>query len=312
MVWTQELHTSMKFDCLGEKSPERDCSWWLTFQHPEWKSSSESSDSEVILSGSHLQGQVTLKLSRVEVIFRVKWLWSHPEWKSSSGSSDSEVILSGSHLQGQVTLKSSWVEVIFRVKWLWSHPAWKSSSESSDSEVILSGSNPQGEGLWRWLPLRMLKRQSPQPVLLRTPSPGWSNSIEVCWLCPQRIMQTNMGLPLIPLNSYFCVCNSVSWLSVLGVLSVNLSLGWFSNRTGTSDDVRRVRWIVWVLFYFDHVWLFVLRASSLIDVPVLLGSLSMQRFWATGGKRKCAVFLFNLSSHYHFYFVKYRFTSRDD
>ena len=30
-----------------------------------------------------------------------------------------------------------------------------------------------------------------------------------------------------------------------------------------------------------------------------LGSLSMQRFWATKGKWKCAVFVFNLPSHYH-------------
>ena len=38
----------------------------------------------------------------------------------------------------------------------------------------------------------------------------------------------------------------------------------------------------------------------------------MQRFWATDGNRKCAVFVFNLSSHYHIYIVKYLFTSRDD
>ena len=40
-------------------------------------------------------------------------------------------------------------------------------------------------------------------------------------------------------------------------------------------------------------------------------SLSMQRFWATDGNRTCAVFLFNLSSHYHIYIVQSLFTSRD-
>ena len=38
----------------------------------------------------------------------------------------------------------------------------------------------------------------------------------------------------------------------------------------------------------------------------------MQRFGATDGNRKCTVFVFNLSSHYHIYIVKYLFTSRDD
>ena len=42
-----------------------------------------------------------------------------------------------------------------------------------------------------------------------------------------------------------------------------------------------------------------------------IGSLSVQRFSATDGNRKCAVFLFNLSSHYPIYIVKFLFTSRD-
>ena len=37
----------------------------------------------------------------------------------------------------------------------------------------------------------------------------------------------------------------------------------------------------------------------------------MQRFRATDDNRKCAVFLFNLSSHYPIYIVKFLFTSRD-
>ena len=38
----------------------------------------------------------------------------------------------------------------------------------------------------------------------------------------------------------------------------------------------------------------------------------MQRFSATDGNRKCAVFVFNSSLHYHIYILKYLFTSRDD
>ena len=44
----------------------------------------------------------------------------------------------------------------------------------------------------------------------------------------------------------------------------------------------------------------------------LLGSLSMQRFWATDGHRKYTVFLFHLSSHYHIYIFKSLCASRDD
>ena len=45
---------------------------------------------------------------------------------------------------------------------------------------------------------------------------------------------------------------------------------------------------------------------------LLIGSLSMQRFWATDGHRKCAVFLFYLSSHYQIYIFKFLCASRDD
>ena len=41
-------------------------------------------------------------------------------------------------------------------------------------------------------------------------------------------------------------------------------------------------------------------------------SLSMQRFWTTDGNRKCALFLFNLPSHYHIFIAKSLFTCRDD
>ena len=43
-----------------------------------------------------------------------------------------------------------------------------------------------------------------------------------------------------------------------------------------------------------------------------LGSLSMQRFWATDGHRKCTVFLFYLSWHYHIYIFKFLCARKDD
>ena len=45
---------------------------------------------------------------------------------------------------------------------------------------------------------------------------------------------------------------------------------------------------------------------------MIVGSLSMQRFWATDSNRKCAVFVFNLSSHFHINVAKSVFTSRYD
>mgnify|MGYP006862601755 CR=1 FL=1 len=44
----------------------------------------------------------------------------------------------------------------------------------------------------------------------------------------------------------------------------------------------------------------------------VIGSLSMQRFCATDRHRKCTVFLFHLSSHYHMYIFKSLCASRDD
>ena len=41
MVWTQEQHTLIKNDHLGDWSPEKDCGWRLTFRQPLRKPSSE-------------------------------------------------------------------------------------------------------------------------------------------------------------------------------------------------------------------------------------------------------------------------------
>ena len=47
MVWTEEQHTLIEKDHLGDWSPEKDCCWWswLTFRQPLRKTSSESSGS---------------------------------------------------------------------------------------------------------------------------------------------------------------------------------------------------------------------------------------------------------------------------
>ena len=37
-----------------------------------------------------------------------------------------------------------------------------------------------------------------------------------------------------------------------------------------SNDDCRACGITWILFEFDHIWVFVLRAPSSSDVPVLL------------------------------------------
>ena len=56
--------------------------------------------------------------------------------------------------------------------------------------------------------------------------------------------------------------------------------------------------------YFN---LFVEKITYLFHPSLLiLGSLSMQRFWATDGHWKCSVFLFYLSSHYHIYIFHFR------
>ena len=51
---------------------------------------------------------------------------------------------------------------------------------------------------------------------------------------------------------------------------------------------------------------------SIARNQVLIGSLSMQRFWTMEGNRNCAVFPFNLSLHYHICILKSLFTCRDD
>ena len=45
----------MEFDGLGEMSPEKDCWWWLAFQHPERKLSSKSCDECSDASGQHCE-----------------------------------------------------------------------------------------------------------------------------------------------------------------------------------------------------------------------------------------------------------------
>ena len=61
-----------------------------------------------------------------------------------------------------------------------------------------------------------------------------------------------------------------------------------------------------ILFLYGH------KRRIPLNARTFIGSLSMQRFLATEGHRKCAVFLFYLSSHYHIYIFKFLCASRDD
>ena len=54
------------------------------------------------------------------------------------------------------------------------------------------------------------------------------------------------------------------------------------------------------------------QVSQPHENKILLGSLSMQRFWATDGHLEWTVLLFYLSSHYHIYIFKSLCASRDD
>ena len=76
------------------------------------------------------------------------------------------------------------------------------------------------------------------------------------------------------LLSWFKSINSVPH-SLLGtVRSVTFRWGklidWFNNRTGTSFEDARAHGIVWTPFYFDYIWVFLMRAPLSNDVPVLL------------------------------------------
>ena len=61
-----------------------------------------------------------------------------------------------------------------------------------------------------------------------------------------------------------------------------------------------------IFFSFVPLW-----CVMTIALQTTLGSCSRRCFWDTDGYQKQAVFLFNLSSHYHIYITKYLFTSRD-
>ena len=64
-----------------------------------------------------------------------------------------------------------------------------------------------------------------------------------------------------------------------------------------------------LLFLIQPILL--LFSGAIVAVAVNLGSLSTRRFRATDGKRKSAVFLFNMSSHYYIYIVKSLLASRE-
>ena len=80
-------------------------------------------------------------------------------------------------------------------------------------------------------------------------------------------------------------------------------------------------WFSFVLVFFRFLFLENNRSFSVSSLKILVDysrckplirSLSMHRFWTTDSNRKCALFLFNLSSHYHIFIAKSLFTCRDD
>ena len=117
--------------------------------------------------------------------------------------------------------------------------------------------------------------------------------LKVYWWILVRVLRLFMLLFFPSLSKYSCM--SVRWasgiFSLRNVKVINLATvvnTWSVNNTKVS-----------------------LRPGLSARHYLSLESLSMQRFWATDGNRKCAVFLFNLFSHYPIYIVKFLFTSRD-
>ena len=78
---------------------------------------------------------------------------------------------------------------------------------------------------------------------------------------------------------------------------------WWEQKSGTRGAAECVTDVLTTVLTSSTFWKF---------WRPLWGSLSMQRFWATDGHRKCIVFLFYLSSHYHIYIFKSLCPSRDD
>ena len=60
---------------------------------------------------------------------------------------------------------------------------------------------------------------------------------------------------------------------------------WSNDKTIIELGYRKISWFVSV------------SLINYLPQPSVLGSLSMHRFWATDGNRKCAIFVFNFSSH---------------
>ena len=76
-----------------------------------------------------------------------------------------------------------------------------------------------------------------------------------------------------------------------------------SKERGKNNRQQNGCWVKEIRFYDEKV------LSSLKEQ---LGSLSMQRFWVTDAHRKCTIFLFYLSWHYHIYIFKSLSASKGD
>ena len=74
MVWTQELHTSVESDRQSRRSAKKDC-WtqWLTFQHPQQKSSSVVS--HLTVHEDDLCSECWNRLSPPTILLRTPFTW---------------------------------------------------------------------------------------------------------------------------------------------------------------------------------------------------------------------------------------------
>ena len=77
----------------------------------------------------------------------------------------------------------------------------------------------------------------------------------------KRLIQKEASVIFIFLNLISCWY----YLLTLHPHLIKLRIGWFSNRTGTSDDDLGARGIIW-----HHIWVFALHTLSSTEVPVVL------------------------------------------
>ena len=73
---TKSFHTSIESDRPGERRPEKECWWWLMFQHPERTSSLEPSlDKKYVTPGFKPFSIKNLSVMALQALLKVFFLW---------------------------------------------------------------------------------------------------------------------------------------------------------------------------------------------------------------------------------------------